>query len=218
MYDGGMSNGRTYGDQCGVARSLDIIGERWALLIVRDLFLGPKRFSDLMSGLAGASPNVITQRLHDLTRDGVIRQRELGPPARVRVYELTDWGRELEPVILHLGQWGEQAPVSEGARWSLDSLLFALRAKADPGRLTGVGELRIGDQTIVVDAGAAGVRMWRGTADRPDSSLTTDRETLRGVCFGQQGIDDAVKSGTMSFDGTDAAVAGLKDLLLALIR
>ena len=95
---------RSYGDQCGVARSLDVIGERWALLIVRELLLGPKRFNDLMAGLPGASPNVISQRLRELAGRNVIRQRDLGPPARVRVYELTDWGRELEPVVLHLGQ------------------------------------------------------------------------------------------------------------------
>ncbi|MGO9667535.1 MAG: winged helix-turn-helix transcriptional regulator, partial [Streptosporangiaceae bacterium] len=75
---------RSYGDQCGVARSLDVIGERWALLIIRELLLGSKRFNDLMAGLAGASPNVISQRLRELADRGVIRQRDLGPPARVR--------------------------------------------------------------------------------------------------------------------------------------
>ena len=88
---------RSYGDQCGVARSLDVIGERWALLIVRELLLGPKRFNDLLAGLPGASPNVISQRLRELTGSGVIRHRDLGPPARVGVYELTDWGTSSSP-------------------------------------------------------------------------------------------------------------------------
>src|SRR3984885_7559744 len=89
------SMSRSYGDQCGGARSLDVIGERWALLIVRELLRGPKRFNDLLAGLPGASPNVISQRLRELTSSGVVSQRDLGPPARVGVYELTDWGREL---------------------------------------------------------------------------------------------------------------------------
>src|SRR5215470_13442749 len=130
-----MAGNRSYGDQCGVARSLDVIGERWALLIVRELLLGPKRFNDLLAGLPGASPNVISQRLRELAGHGVIRQRDLPPPARVRLYELTDWGRELEPVVLHLGRWGDRAPLPDGARAGLDSLLLAIQAAADPARV-----------------------------------------------------------------------------------
>ena len=120
-----MPGNRSYGGQCGVARSLDVIGERWALLIVRELLVGPKRFNDLLAGLPGASPNVISQRLRELTGHGVICQRELPPPARVHVYELTDWGRELEPVILHLGRWGDRAPLPEGAQDSLGHIRAA---------------------------------------------------------------------------------------------
>src|SRR5919106_2428034 len=101
---------RTYGDPCGVARSLDLVGERWALLIVRELLLGPKRFNDLLTGLPGASPNVISQRLRDLVAQGVVERRDLGPPARVHLYDLTERGRELEPVLLLLGRWGGHAP------------------------------------------------------------------------------------------------------------
>ena len=150
---------RSYGDQCGVARSLDVIGERWALLIVRELLLGPKRFNDLLAGLAGASPNVISQRLRELTGSGVIRHRDLGPPARVRVYELTDWGRELEPVILHLGQWGTRAPLPEGARSSLDSLILALQATADPAVVDGRYELRVDTDVFTVDGTSGSVRV-----------------------------------------------------------
>ncbi|MGH3410434.1 MAG: winged helix-turn-helix transcriptional regulator, partial [Streptosporangiaceae bacterium] len=164
---------RSYGDQCGVARSLDVIGERWALLIVRELLLGPKRFNDLLAGLPGASPNVISQRLRELTASGVIRLRDLGPPARVRVYELTGWGRELEPVILHLGQWGTCAPLPEGAGWSLDSLLLALQATADPAAVSNRYELRVGADVFTVDGTSGSVRMRRGTADQPGATLTT---------------------------------------------
>jgi len=208
---------RSYGDQCGVARSLDVIGERWALLIVRELLLGPKRFNDLLAGLAGASPNVISQRLRELTGRGVIRHRDLGPPARVRVYELTDWGRELEPVVLHLGQWGTRAPLPDGAQWGLDSLLLALQATADPAVVTGRYELRIGADVLTVDGTSGSVRVRRGTADRPQAVLTTDADTLHAVAIGIRPIAEAVGSGELHVDGDPQAVAGLTGLLQALI-
>ena len=207
---------RSYGDQCGVARSLDVIGERWALLIVRELLLGPKRFNDLLAGLAGASPNVISQRLRELTASGVIRLRDLGPPARVRVYELTDWGRELEPVVLHLGQWGTRAPLPEGARWGLDSLLLAFQATANPAVVNGRYELRVGADVFTVDGTSGSVRVRRGTADRPDATLTTDPGTLHAVALGHRPIADAVESGDLRLDGDPQAISGLTSLLQAL--
>ena len=207
---------RSYGDQCGVARSLDVIGERWALLIVRELLLGPKRFNDLLAGLAGASPNVISQRLRELTAKGVIRHRDLGPPARVRVYELTNWGRELEPVVLHLGQWGTRAPLPEGARWGLDSLLLALQATADPAVVNGRYELRVGPEVFTVDGTSGSVRVRRGTADRPEAALTTDADTLHVVALGKRPIADMVESGGLRLDGDPQAISGLTSLLQAL--
>jgi DNA-binding HxlR family transcriptional regulator len=207
---------RSYGDQCGVARSLDVIGERWALLIVRELLLGPKRFNDLLAGLAGASPNVISQRLRELTGNGVIRHRDLGPPARVRVYELTDWGRDLEPVVLHLGQWGTRAPLPEGARWGLDSLLLALQATADPAVVNGRYELRVGPEVFTVDGTSGSVRVRRGTADRPDGALTTDADTLHAVALGKRPIADTVESRDLRLDGDPQAISGLTGLLQAL--
>ena len=207
---------RSYGDQCGVARSLDVIGERWALLIVRELLLGPKRFNDLLAGLDGASPNVISQRLRELTGSGVVRQRDLGPPARVRVYELTDWGRELEPVVLHLGQWGTRAPLPEGARWGLDSLLLALQATADPLVVNGRYELRVGTDVFTVDGTSGSVRMRRGTADRPDAALTTDVDALHAVALGKRSIAETAESGDLRLDGDPQAISGLTGLLQAL--
>jgi DNA-binding HxlR family transcriptional regulator len=208
---------RTYGDQCGVARSLDVIGERWALLIVRELLLGPKRFNDLLAGLPGASPNVISQRLRDLAGSGVIRHRDLGPPARVRVYELTEWGRELEPVVVHLGQWGTRAPLPEGARWSLDSLLIALQAAADPAVVNGRYELRVGADVFTVDGTSGKVRMRRGTADRPEAVLTIDADTLHAVALGIRPIAGPAEPGGLRLDGDPQAISGLTGLLEALI-
>src|SRR3981081_1998221 len=117
-----MAGKRTYGDRCGVARWLDLVGERWALLVVRELLRGPKRFTDLRSGLPHLSPDVLAQRLRELEQAGVVRRAKLAPPAASRVYELTEWGRELEPIVLSLGRWGSRAPfVSEDAVLGVDS-------------------------------------------------------------------------------------------------
>lgn len=207
---------RSYGEQCGVARSLDVVGERWALLIVRELLLGPKRFNDLLAGLAGASPNVISQRLRELTASGVVRQRDLGPPARVRVYELTDWGRELEPVIVHLGRWGTRAPVPEGARAGLDSLLIALQAVADPVVVSGRYELRIGAEVFTADGTSGTVRLRRGNAGRPSATVTADAGTFRAVTLGSRAIADAAQAGDLRLDGDPQAITGLTGLLQAL--
>ena len=124
---------RTYGDGCGVAHALDLVGERWALLVVRDLLLGPKRFTDLRAGLRGASHNVLAQRLRELEQAGVVRRRRLPPPAGSAVYELTDWGRELESILITLGVWGVRSPSFSGdAPVGMDSVLLALRTFFDP--------------------------------------------------------------------------------------
>jgi DNA-binding HxlR family transcriptional regulator len=216
-YHGGMAGNRSYGEQCGVARSLDVIGERWALLIVRELLLGPKRFNDLLAGLPGASPNVISQRLRELVADGVIAQRELPPPARVRVYELTDWGRELEPVVVHLGRWGGRAPLPEGAHAGLDSVLVAIQATADPARVTGRYELHIGADAFAIDGTSGSVRIRRGTADRPDATATIDPEAFFALVLGQRPVADAIASGDLRLSGRPDAAERLTDLLLALV-
>src|SRR3954454_5974447 len=105
-----MSTSRTYGAACGIARALDILGERWALLVVRELLLGPKRFTDLRAGIPHASPNVLSQRLRDLEDAGVVQRGTLPPPAASRIYELTEWGRGLEDVILALCNLGVRSP------------------------------------------------------------------------------------------------------------
>ena len=180
------------------------------------LLLGPKRFNDLLAGQPAASPNVISQRLRELTGNGVIRHRDLGRPARVGVYELTDWGRELEPVVVHLGQWGTRAPLPQGARWSLDSLLLALRAAADPVVVNGRYELRVSTDVFTVDGTSGSVRVRRGTGDRPDATLTTDAGTLHAVALGNRPIADTAESGDLRLDGKPQAISGLTSLLQAL--
>ena len=127
---------RTYGDRCGIARALDIVGERWALLVVRELLLGPKRFTDLRAGLPHIGPDVLSQRLRELEESGVVHRDKLPPPAASQVYALTERGRALEPIVLELGRWGSQAPVpAEDAPLGADAAMLALKTmfRPDPG-------------------------------------------------------------------------------------
>src|SRR3954454_5030595 len=101
---------RNYSQGCGTAHALDLVGDRWALLVVRELVLGPKRFIDLREGLPGIGPNVLSQRLKELSDAGVTRRGLLPRPAGSTVYELTEWGSELEDVIVRLGRWGARSP------------------------------------------------------------------------------------------------------------
>jgi DNA-binding HxlR family transcriptional regulator len=199
-----MALNRTYSDACGVARSLDVIGERWALLIVRELMLGPKRFNDLLAGLQGASPNVITQRLRELAANEVVARRDLGPPARVHVYELTPRGRELEPVLLQLGRWGAQLPPPPGGHLGIDSLLLSMKVMFDPGQtddLAGSYELRVGADAFDVEIrdGTLGIR--RGSPADPDATMSTDLATLHAICSSRRSLNDAVRSGAAHING-----------------
>src|SRR3954452_2015455 len=145
-----MTTKRTYGDRCGVARALDIVGERWALLVVRDLLLGPKRFTDLRAGLPHVSPDVLSQRLRELEQAGIVSRGKLPPPASAKVYELTERGSALEPIVIELGRWGSQEPFPDAeARLSPDSAVIALKTLFDPSVADGIDapyELRLDEQ------------------------------------------------------------------------
>src|ERR1700716_1634068 len=111
---------RNYEDGCAAAHGLALIGERWALLVVRELLLGPKRFTDLRAGLAGISPNVLTQRLEEMERAAIVQRRKLAPPGAAWVYELTEWGQQLEPVVKALGRWASRSPFKPQAGLNVD--------------------------------------------------------------------------------------------------
>jgi DNA-binding HxlR family transcriptional regulator len=121
---------RSYKQYCGVARALDLIGERWAMLVVRELALGPKRFTDLRQGLPGIATNVLSLRLRQLERDGVITRRLLPPPAPAQVYELSELGRELVPIMLALGRWGASTMGPRSPEQSIRAEWLALALKA----------------------------------------------------------------------------------------
>jgi DNA-binding HxlR family transcriptional regulator len=182
-----MATMRTYGDRCGVARALDIVGERWALLVVRELVLGPKRFTDLRRGLPNVAPDVLSQRLRELETAGVLRRRTLPPPGGVKVYELTDWGRELEPLVVGLGRWGSRARFPPGAHdLGPDSFVIALRTLFDPGAAAGLDaryELGLGDDRFDVRVRGGELSIARGAVEAPDATIETDPATLSAVLW-----------------------------------
>ena len=178
---------RSYDDPCGVARALDAVGERWALLVVRDLLHGPKRFSDLVAGLPGISQNVLSQRLRDLEAAGVVARRTLGPPSGARVYELTDAGAELRDVVVALARWGSREPRVAGAALGVDALALALETTFDAvaaGDLRAVIALRPGDDRLVARVGDGRFTLVRGEPDAPDAVITAGAAELQGVVFG----------------------------------
>src|SRR5919106_5506531 len=180
-FSNSMARRRTYGDRCGIARALDLVGERWALLVVRELLLGPKRFTDLREGLPHVSPDVLSQRLRELEDSDVLRRAKLPPPSGSRFYELTDRGLELEPVILALGRWGSGAPFPPGdARLGSDSAVIALMTVFDPGAADGLSasyELRLGKDRFRARVAEGRIEFARGRAEQPDATIETDSET-----------------------------------------
>jgi DNA-binding HxlR family transcriptional regulator len=189
---------RSYGDPCGIARALDVVGERWALLVVRELLLGPKRFTDLRAGLPNVGPDVLAQRLRELEAGGVIARRKLAPPAGSQVYELTDRGRALEPVVLELGRWGSAAPFPPGGNEiGADSTILALKTLFDPasgGDIEARIELRLGEQVFDARVADGTFDVARGASESPDAVLTASPTTLAALLW--QGLTVAAARGS----------------------
>jgi DNA-binding HxlR family transcriptional regulator len=205
------SSRRRYADPCGIARALDIVGERWALLIVRELVFGPRRFGQLRDGLPETSPNVLAQRLRELEEDGVVRRITLPAPANVPVYELTDRGQALAPILAELGRWGSATPRITGREMSVASMLFALEAMFDPtgdARATTYG-LKLDDEEFAVAIADGGIVITRGRPARADAWLATDVTTLRMVVFLGTGVRAAEVAGTLTITGDRRAAVRL---------
>jgi DNA-binding HxlR family transcriptional regulator len=181
---------RTYGQYCGLARALDLVGERWALLVVRELLLGPRRFTDLLDGLPGVSTNVLATRLRQLERAGVVGRSTLPPPAASSVYELTAYGRELEPAVAALGRWGAVSLGERGPEQALRSHWLALALKgffhgeeaADAAR---VYEVRLREVTLQLAVADGALDVVPGSTGQADLVLAADDDLLVGVLAGQ---------------------------------
>lgn len=210
-----MVGKRSYDDPCGVARALDLIGERWALLVVRELLLGPKRFTDLRAGLGGASQNVLSHRLHELEEDGVVRHRRLGPPVSASVYELTKRGHALEPVLIELARWGSGMALTSDADLSVDALMLALKTTFDrqaAGTLRAGVELRLDDDRFRARIADGRLELARGEADSPDVVIETNAATLRSLVFGGRKVADAADAGEVTLHGDHATATAFLGL------
>ena len=216
-----MGEKRSYGQHCTVARALDVVGERWTLLVVRELSTGPKRYKDLLEGLPGIGTNLLANRLKSLAGEGIVSRGTLPPPAGSSVYELTSLGRSLEPVLMELSRWG--AGLMDTPRegddlrpgWAAVAVRSAMAREAaggSPGtyelRIDGVAfHLSVGDgQTDCVEA-------WQGSAPAPDLVVAGDAESFVAVASGKLSPEEAVESGVLW-----AEDQGDQDALLAWSR
>src|SRR5215211_1073736 len=207
---------RTYGDACGTAQGLDLVGERWTLLLVRELLLGPKRFTDLRKGLTGISTNILADRLETLETAGVVRRRTLPPPSASKVYELTDWGRELGPVVEAIGRWGARSPWRSGEdEIGVDGLMVSFRTMFDPevaGNLEASNEIVLGDQRLGLEVEDGSIRVYRGAPSDPDAKIETDVETLAALVYEGRDLDEALRAGEVEVGGDRSAVERLTGL------
>jgi DNA-binding HxlR family transcriptional regulator/putative sterol carrier protein len=192
---------RSYDQYCAIARALDVLGDRWTLLIARDLLLGPKRYRDLLDGLPGIGTNLLAARLRELESAGVVVRRTLPPPAGSTVYELTDAGLALEPVMLALGRFGSRflGPPRSTDNMRPTPFFLAMRAAFRPERADGLDEsyeVRVDDRTFEVRVARGEIGTREGPATAPDVVLELDVETLSGLLFGELTPAQAMRNGT----------------------
>jgi len=204
---------RTYGDSCGIARGLDLVGDRWALLVIRELLLGPKRFTDLRAGLPNLGPDVLSQRLRDLETAGIVRRRKLPPPAGSRVYELTEWGTGLEPVLVALGRWGSSIPLGDSpAELSPDALAVALMSMFDREAAAGVERryrIVLGENefSVVVQGGEMDVSRAADPSAPTTLTIETDPGTLTALLWHGADVDDALAGRAVRLEGSKRELA-----------
>ncbi len=207
----------TYHQYCPVAHALDLVGDRWTLLIVRNLLIGPKRFVDLQTGLPGLGTNILTVRLKGLEQDGLIVRRFLPPPAASTVYELTNYGRQLEEALTALAHWGAQSLGTPAPDQVIkpDAVMLALYGFFKP-----VGEMQMGQATYQIDCEDAQfsdvfrvhidggrVEVKPGVVSDPDVIIHLNVETLYALSARQISLRDAIAQSTVSLEGKPNAVA-----------
>lgn len=213
-----MDKKRRYDDACGTALALEFVGERWALLIIRELLLGPRRFGEIRAGLPGLSANVLSQRLAGLEADGIVVREKLPPPASVQVYALTPWGYEAEPVVMAMGRWALRSPQHDPSLpFSRVSLLLALRMLLLPDKAAGwAGRIgfRLGEEAylaIIVDGALA---VERGTLAGAEAVFIGEPNDFLPVLFGSMPLAFALREGWFAVEGDTGRAAAFADLFL----
>jgi len=206
---------RRYHDACGAAHGLDLVGERWALLVIRELMMGPRRFSDLRKDLCGLSANVLTQRLEGLEASGVLQRRKLPPPASVQVYELTDWGYEIEPVFMVLGRWAARSPQHDPTLpISAVSIMQSFKTMFDPARALDA-KMRLGfvlgEDRMVVTVADGVVDARRGEVEACDVVVRAPAQVVAAAVYGKVPLESLEGEGTMGIEGDQATFARFVD-------
>jgi len=199
------SSRRRYDDACGTAHALDLIGERWALLVMRELMLGPKRFSDIRADLPGISANVLTQRLEGLEAAGLLVRRRLPPPANAQVYELTDWGYEAEPIVQVLGRWAARSPDHDPTLpLSPVSLMLSFRTMFDSKRTGGLEArigFRLGNETFLLTIADHRISTERGEARDVQALVTGGATAVAAAVYGGVPIEALEQEGALEVEG-----------------
>ncbi|MEG3180920.1 winged helix-turn-helix transcriptional regulator [Sphingomonas sp. LT1P40] len=195
---------RWYDDACGTALALEFVGERWSLLIMRELMLGARRFGELKADLVGISANVLTQRLDGLERSGILSRRKLPPPANVQVYELTPWGYESEPIFQTMGRWATRSPLHDPTLpLSPVSAMLSLRTMVAPDRpdLRMTLAFRFPGGSFVGRLDVSELAIERGETHAADVTFETDTTTFIGLVYGKRPFEDAEAAGTLRLTG-----------------
>ncbi len=204
---------RRYDDACAAAHGMDLIGERWAMPVIRELLLGPRRFTDLKNSLTGISANVLTQRLEGLETAGILARRRLPPPASVQVYELTPWGYEAGPIFQALGRWAVRSPRHDKTRpFSAVSLMLSLRTMFNAeaaGDCSGRIVLRMGEETFFWVRGDGDAKIGRGEVENPDAVIAGDPSAIAGVVYAGRPLDEAIETGDLHVEGDRGLVRRL---------
>ncbi|HET7069458.1 MAG TPA: helix-turn-helix domain-containing protein [Nocardioides sp.] len=205
-----MAGKRSYGDPCGIARALDVVGERWALLVVRELVLGPKRFTDLRTHLPGIATDVLTQRLKQLEQAGLLRPVTLTAPASGRAYQLTDRGRDLEPVLHALGRWGSQEGFDRATHdLSVDAFAVALSTVFDATKAHGLDATLafvVDGDALVAEVHDDLLDLRRGPAEQPDARIEGSVSALREVLWRGRPLAEAEADGSVAVGGLRTVV------------
>ena len=194
-----------YMDACGTAHALHLLGERWAILIIRELMFGPKRFGELRAGLPGISANVLTQRLEGLERSGILLRRKLPPPASVQVYGLTDWGYETEPIMQTLGRWAVRSPDHDpNLPFSSASAMMSFRTMLDRARAGDMDArfgFRFGEESFVGHLHDGRFDVTRGATDGADATFVTTPPLLAAAVYGGQPLAALEATGQFRVEG-----------------
>lgn len=194
----GASPKRRYDDACAATHAIDILGERWALPVMRELMLGPRRFGDLKESINGISANLLTQRLEGLEASGVVLRRKLPPPASVQVYELTPWGYQAGPIFQAMGRWGARSPLHDPTRpFSAVSLVISFRTMLDAALAAGLKArfaFRLGAQHFLFALDDGLVTIGRDP-DHVDVTFTGEPSAIAAVVYGGAPLDTVAVEG-----------------------